>query len=150
MPAKKQRANSQGARKQAAKPRTMSDAHKAALAEGRELGRAVRQYLEALDSTKPQRGRRRTPDSVRKRLAKLPDEIATADAAKRVSLIQERIDLERELAELSNSTDIAALETGFVAAAKRYSEIKGLSYAAWREAGVPAAVLKAADIRRST
>jgi len=46
----------------------MSDAHKAALAEGRAQGRAVRRYLEALEAHKPKRGRKRTPDSVKKRL----------------------------------------------------------------------------------
>ena len=43
--------------------RTMSAEHKAALAEGREQGRAVREYLEALEAHKPRRGRKRTPDS---------------------------------------------------------------------------------------
>ena len=47
----------------------MTDEHKQALAEGRELGRAVRDYLEALEAHKPKRGRKRTPDSVKKRLA---------------------------------------------------------------------------------
>ena len=47
----------------------MSDEHKAALAEGRTQGRAVRNYLDALEATKPKRGRKRTPDSVKKRLA---------------------------------------------------------------------------------
>ena len=36
----------------------MSDAHKEALAEGREQGRAVRRYLEALEANKPRRGRK--------------------------------------------------------------------------------------------
>ena len=48
--------------------RTMSDEHKAALAEGREQGRVVRRYLEALVSHRPSRGRRRTPDSITKRV----------------------------------------------------------------------------------
>src|SRR5680860_433016 len=46
----------------------MSTEHKAALAEGRANGRAVREYLEALEATKPKRGRKRTPESVKKRL----------------------------------------------------------------------------------
>ena len=36
-----------------------------------------------------------------------------------------------------------------VAAGAAYSERKGISYAAWREIGVPAAVLKRAGISRS-
>jgi hypothetical protein len=42
----------------------MSDEHKAALAEGRNQGRAVRRYLEALDAHKPRRGRKRTTESM--------------------------------------------------------------------------------------
>lgn len=143
MPAKKQAAPA------APKARTMSDAHKAALAEGRELGRAVRLYLEALETSKPKRGRKRTPDSIQKRLAKIGDDMVEADAAKRLSLIQERIDLEQELDGMSATIDLSDLEKNFVAAAKRYSQTKGISYAAWREAGVPAAVLKAAGVGRS-
>src|SRR5689334_9539098 len=41
------------------KTRAMSDEHKAALAEGRAQGRAVRLYLEALEANKPKRGRKR-------------------------------------------------------------------------------------------
>src|SRR3954462_15638416 len=48
----------------------LSDDHKAALAEGRSQGRAVRRYLEALEAHKPRRGRKRTSDSMRKRLEK--------------------------------------------------------------------------------
>ena len=46
-------------------------------------------------------------------------------------------------------TEIGELEAGFVAVAKLYSERKGLTYAAWREAGVDARVLKQAGISRS-
>lgn len=53
------------ARKAAAKKaaplrRAMSDEHKAALAEGRDQGRAVRRYLDALEQHRPKRGRKRT------------------------------------------------------------------------------------------
>jgi hypothetical protein len=47
----------------------MSDAHKKALARGRELGRAVRDYLEYLEWAKPTRGRKR--DTSPERLAEL-------------------------------------------------------------------------------
>ena len=127
----------------------MSDEHKAALAEGRAQGRAIRAYLEALEAHKPKRGRKRTPDSVRKRLTALDTEIAEADPLKRVQLIQERLDLQGELASLEETVDLSALEAGFVDAAKEYSARKGISYTAWRELGVPAPVLKAAGISRS-
>ena len=59
----------------------MSAEHKAALAKGREEGRVVRQYLEALESTKPRRGRKRTPESIRKRLATIDNQLPGVRAA---------------------------------------------------------------------
>jgi len=127
----------------------MSDDHKAALAEGRNQGRAIRQYLEALDAHKPKRGRKRTPESIAKQLDAVNDEIPTAEPMKRVALIQARIDLEKELANVAVVVDLSELEAGFVAAAKEYSTRKSISYAAWRELGVSAPVLKAAGISRA-
>lgn len=131
--------------------RTMSAAHKAALAQGRTQGRAVRVYLEALDASRPKRGRKRTAESIKARLAKVEAEIPDAAPVQRLQLVQERMDLEAELAAASAPTvDLDALEKEFVDAAKGYSERKGISYAAWREAGVPAATLKAAGISRGS
>ncbi|MCU1352483.1 MAG: hypothetical protein JWM05_1692 [Acidimicrobiales bacterium] len=127
----------------------MSDSHKAALAEGRTQGRAVRLYLEALEAHKPKRGRRRTPDSIKKRIDRIGDELTDADRLKQLQLVQERIDLEAELAAGGNQIDLTALEQEFVTAAKGYSDRKGISYSAWRELGVPAATLKAAGISRA-
>lgn len=126
----------------------LSPDHKAALAEGRSQGRAVRRYLEALDAHKPKRGRKRTVDSMRKRLQKIEEEFASADPLKRLQLVQERIDLEDEMATAGNKVDLDALEREFVGAARTYSERKGISYAAWRELGVSAATLRRANISR--
>lgn len=128
----------------------MSDAHKAALAEGRNQGRAVRRYLEALEAHKPKRGRKRTPESMKKRLARIDAELESADALKRLQLIQERLDLTAELETADEKVDLSGLEQEFVDAAAAYSRRKGISYAAWRELGVDAAVLKRAGISRST
>src|SRR5947209_20418106 len=76
--------------------RTMSEEHKAALAEGREHGRVVRRYLEALESHRPRRGRKRTPESIAKRLAAIDERLANADPLSRLHLLQERTDLEQE------------------------------------------------------
>ena len=57
----------------------MTKEHKAALAQGRTEGRAVRDYLEALRSSKPKRGRKRTADSINKRLAVIDDALVDAD-----------------------------------------------------------------------
>jgi hypothetical protein len=127
---------------------TMSDEHKAALAEGRSQGRAVRQYLEALEAHKPKRGRKRTPDSIEKRLDRIDTEMIDADAMKRLELIQERIDLKAELDSATNKVDLTKLEADFVKAAKPYAERKGISYAAFRAVGVPASTLRAAGISR--
>lgn len=131
-------------------PKKMTDEHKAALAEGREQGRAVRSYLTALEENKPRRGRRRTPQGITKRLAVIDAALADADPLKRLQLTQERLDLQQELERADGSVDLVALEKAFVKAAGPYSSRKGISYAAWRELGVPAAVLGKAGISRSS
>ncbi len=126
----------------------MSDSHKAALAEGRDQGRAVRRYLEALEAHKPKRGRKRTPESVQKRLATIDEKLGGADALSRLHLVQERMNLENELASTGNTVDMQALEDDFVVAAAPYGTRKGITYAAWRHLGVDPAVLRRAGIKR--
>ena len=126
----------------------MSDAHKAALAEGREQGRAVRRYLEALEAHKPKRGRKRTPDSMQKRLSAIEDKLANADPLTRLHLVQERMDLERELSSSDDGVNLQELEEAFVTSAEPYGRRKGITYSAWREAGVDPSVLRRAGIRR--
>jgi len=128
----------------------MSDEHKAALAEGRNQGRSVRRYLEALEAHKPKRGRKRTRESMQKRLDRIDVELAGADPLKRLQLIQERLDLHAELDAAGEKVDLSGLEQEFVDAAAAYSARKGISYAAWRELGVEPGVLKRAGIPRSS
>ena len=127
---------------------TMSAEHKAALAQGRNEGRSVRLYLEALDAHKPKRGRKRTPESIAKRLDAIAAALPDADPVSRLHFVQERLDLSAELAHLGAKIDLTELEADFVGAAKAYSDRRGISYAAWRELGVEAAVLKKAGIGR--
>ncbi|MGI9612381.1 MAG: hypothetical protein ACR2QO_05705 [Acidimicrobiales bacterium] len=129
--------------------KSMSSDHKEALALGRAEGRAVRAYLEALESNRPKRGRKRTKESITARLEALPAEVGNADPLKRLQLAQEEIDLTDELARLGQGVDLTGLEDEFVKVAKGYADRKGISYTAFREVGVPASVLKAADITRS-
>lgn len=131
-------------------PASLTPEHKAALAEGRAQSRAVKQYLEALEASKPRRGRKRSPETITKRLEKLETEIEGADPLKRLQLVQERMDLQNELADESDDVDIAELEAGFIEVAAGYGRRKGISDAAWRASGVPAGVLKAAGITRSS
>lgn len=127
----------------------MSEAHKDALARGREEGRAVRRYLEAIEHQRPRRGRRRTPESIARRLDTVRTQLADADALSRLHLLQEQADLEAELARLRAAHDLAELERAFVRVAKGYGRRKGIGYNAWRAAGVPASVLARAGISRA-
>ena len=124
----------------------MSDDHKAALAQGRSEGRAVRDYLAALRAN----NRKRTSDSIKKRIAGIEDQLPMADPLTEVKLIQERFNLSRELESMDSQVDLQSLEDGFVDVASSYSVRQGISYAAWREVGVPAAVLKRAGVSRSS
>ncbi len=127
----------------------MTEEHKAALAKGRAQGRAVREYLEALEQDKKP-GRKLDRPTIESRISEVQKRIdAEPDPAKRVELIQRRLDLEERLVELDQQPDLAKLEKGFIKAAGEYSERKGITYSAWREAGVPAAVLKEAGIKRT-
>jgi hypothetical protein len=138
------------ARKTAPKAtRRMSDEHKEALARGRAQGRAVRAYLAALgQASRP--GRRVGREDLERRLAETRERIGSeSDPAKRLDLIQKRLDLEEHLADRDDDVDLGQLERDFVGAAKDYAERKGISYSAFREAGVPASVLKEAGIART-
>lgn len=128
----------------------MSDEHKAALEVGRAESRSVKKYLEALEQNRPKRGRRRTKEGIEARLAQIETDLPTTAPLQRVKLIQERMDLSRELNTSEEPIDISGLEDGFVAVAKSYSEHQGISYAAWRELGVSAAVLKRAGVTRGS
>ena len=127
----------------------MTDEHKAALAKGRAEGRIVREYLEGLRATKPKRGRKRTPETISKRLDAITSELASASPIDELLLIQERKNLEAERSAMSNSIDMSALEADFVSVAKSYGESKAISYSSWRDVGVPASVLKSAGISRA-
>jgi hypothetical protein len=131
-------------------PKEMTPEHKAALERGRAEGRVVREYLDALRNSKPKRGRKRTPDSINKRLAAIERALADASAIDELQLVQERRDLTAELEAMGSTVDISALEEAFVGVAQAYGERKGISYASWREVGVAAATLASAGITRSS
>jgi len=126
----------------------MSDEHKAALADGRRQARAIKAYLSALGRRRP--GRPVTPDSLKARLESLGSKIeAEPDPLKKVELRQQRIDAEDLLKTIDEQPEFPEMESGFIAHARAYSERKGISYAAWREAGVSAEVLKKAGVPRT-
>lgn len=129
---------------------SMSESHKAALAVGRNEGRIVRNYLEALRANKPRPGRKRTADSVRRRLEAVEKELFDADPLRELNLVQERLDLQAELEAFSQRVDAGEFEAEFIRVAKSYGTRKRVTYAAWREVGVSPAVLKAAGIGRGS
>jgi hypothetical protein len=129
-------------------PKQVTPEHKAAMAAGRNDARAVKNYLEGLRANKPKRGRKRTPDSIAKRLSAIDAELQDASPLDELKLVQERRDLAAELASMGSTIDLTELENAFVKVAKQYSVNKGISYATWREVGVSAAVLKRAGIGR--
>ena len=53
-------------------------------------------------------------------------------------------------AESAETVDLDALQASFTKVVASYSERTGLTYADWREEGVPAAVLKEAGMRRGS
>jgi hypothetical protein len=127
----------------------MSDTHKEALALGRRQSQIVREYLDVLEENRPRRGRRRTPESMKKRLDAIDRELEDASSLRRLQLLQERRDLDDELNGAEEPVDVASYERDFVKVAKAYSDSKGISYATWREIGVQPDVLRRAGIPRA-
>lgn len=127
----------------------LSEEHKKALAKGRRQAKAVRDYLDALEAER-QRGRTVDEGTLKERIDKYQAQIDEEEnAAKRVELIQKRLDAEKQLAQIEDRPDMDALEAGFRDAVKEYSDRKGITYSAWREAGVPASVLRDAGVPRT-
>lgn len=129
----------------------MSEEHKASLAAGREQSRLVREYLVALNESRPKRGRKRTAESVQKRLEAVNTALQSEDdPLKRLALASEKESLVSELEHFSGeSVDVSELEKRFIEVAAEFSVRKNVTYNAWREVGVPPNVLKAAGITRA-
>lgn len=132
--------------------RTMSDEHKAAIAAGRIEASAVRDYLEALETNKPKPGRRVSPETLAARKADIDNQLTAGDVKpiKRLELMQDRRDIEAQLASIADEPDMSAVEQGFIAHAANYGARRGVAYATWREFGVPADLLTRAGITRGS
>src|SRR5580765_5355734 len=122
---------------------SMTDEHKAALAQGRTEGRAVRNYMTALQSTNAPKRRGRKGRSAEELAEALS---ASTDPMERLALRPLlRAALESESVD---EVDLESLEQEFIKVVASYSERNGLTYADWREEGVPAAALKQAGMKR--
>ena len=124
----------------------MDEEHKAKLAQGRNDARAVRAYLEFLEDNRPKRGRRRTEESIKKRLSIIEAELDSASPLARLNMYQEQMDLSAELEAMAETVDGTELRAAFVGAARRYSDSKGIGKAAFKQMGVDAATLREAGI----
>jgi hypothetical protein len=138
------------ARRPGKRERTLSAAHKRALAEGRTMSAIVNRYLAAASAPK-RRGRPLSQASLTKRLADARERFRTATGVNKVVAAQEVRDLQIKLAQLRtpDAVDLKSLEDAFVKVAKKFGDRRGIRYGAWREAGVSAQVLKRAKITRT-
>lgn len=118
------------------------------MARGRTESAAVSRYLEALGGPPAKRGRRRSEETIRARLATIADELKTANALQRLHLLQERKNLNAELEEREQApVPITELEEAFVKFAASYGERHKIAWNTWREVGVPAATLRRAGVK---
>jgi hypothetical protein len=127
----------------------MSEEHKAALARGRAEAIAIKAYLAAVAAPK-KRGRPVNRTSLENKIASLDAKIRAEDnPLAKVDLIQARIDARGTLDDLETAGDLEGLQKGFEKHAASYSERKGITWTAWREAGVPASTLRNAGIKQT-
>jgi transposase-like protein len=123
-------------------PEEGSSSPAAARAESATVGR----YLDVLARKSPQG--RRTPEFMEARLGEVKAALVDASPYDRVILTQERLDLQRDLAQRITPDDIAHAEKGFIDVGASWARRKGVGYEALRIGGVPAEVLKQAGIPR--
>lgn len=117
----------------------MSEENKAKVQEGMAQGRAIRQYLELVNTeTFRKRGpRARSAEAIQLQIS------LALDPVERLKLrSQYREALEIEMTE-------ADLVKAFLEHVVPFSERYGVTYGDWREEGVPASILKEAGITRA-
>lgn len=105
---------------------------------------AVAAYLTARRAPKlPARSR----DALEKRRAQIEQWIAEESSPIReAELIQHRLDVDAQLAQIDQTARPPELEEAFVNVAASWAKRSGVSAAALREVGVPASVLKRAGV----
>jgi len=85
------------------------------------------------------------------RLAEARVTAKSASGLERLLAAQEVRNLQIRIADVENAggNDIKRLEAAFVKVAKQFGENRGIGYGAWRDAGVPAVILKKAGVART-
>jgi hypothetical protein len=129
------------------KKRGLSTSHLEALDKGRKAGNAVRAYLTHLEQSTPRRRGRRVNWQTRLEASQAALE-TTTDVVERLRLTQAVQTAQEHLNVAQEDAHVASLEAGFIEWGKHYSEAHGISYAAWRQIGVPARMLREAGITR--
>jgi hypothetical protein len=114
------------------------------------MSATVNRYLAAV-TTPGQRGRPISQATLTRRLVDARARLKTEVGVNKVLAAQDVRDLQAKLAQSSttNAVDVKSLEAAFVKIAKQFSENRGVTYGAWRDAGVSAEVLKRAGIART-
>lgn len=130
--------------------RVVTEEHKNAMHVGRRNANVVDKYLIAIGKPK-RRGRPISIDELKRRRDEAKTDAESATGTARLKLLQSVRDLDDRIStETSDSAvDIGALQAEFVKVAAAYGQSHGIDYPTWREAGVPADVLKAAGIKQT-
>jgi hypothetical protein len=112
--------------------------------ERRAATNAVAAYLTALRAPKvPAQSRA----NLEKRRAQIEQWIAEESSPiRQVELIQQRLDIEAQLAQINQAARLPELEEAFVNVAASWAKRTGISAAALHEVGVPASVLRRAGL----
>lgn len=118
--------------------------------DGRTMSNTVDRYLSAVNTPK-RRGRKVSKSDLERRLEDARARVRSATGVDKVLAAQDVRDFRARIASLSvgSSDDIKGLEAQFVKIAKRFGEDRGIGYGAWRDTGVPAAVLKKTGVART-
>ncbi len=105
---------------------------------------AVAAYLTALRAPKVSA---RSRPNLEKRRVQIEQWIAEESSPIReVELIQQRLDIDAQLARIDQAARLPELEEAFVKVAASWAQRSGIRTAALREVGVPASVLKRAGL----
>ena len=118
--------------------KVLTDEHRAAMSLGSIQANAVRTYLTSIQSAEPVRRPTKSAAELQELLAN------STDPMERLRLRPQL----REALEMESKTS-SSLTAKFIEHAAAFGARFGITYADWREEGVPASVLKKAGIGRS-
>lgn len=122
---------------------TMTEEHKAALADGRREGHAIRAYLAAIAAQDGAQKRGRKPATAEALQEQLDE---ATDPVERVLL---RARVRQAVARESNRPDYTTVEADFIKYVLPFSERLGITWGDWRAEGVSVDVLLQAGFKRS-